>query len=267
MATPEQQPIIDVARRTLATRKQAELLRRIVLSQSMMSSILEISAAEGFKRQALGEAVSRAGLQSVLQEIASSETADGKIDFQKIADDLAGQVPATGENVMAAVVVVLSHSVADDVFTGACESAIELDPVNWIPELNMERKIPLGLLRDKGPAGVFAAELEKLRQQLSAKALPSRAELFFRHVKIRHSPSFGPADPQCFRQSKLVEAEALQNAIVHGSDLSLVGLEQSRQTMLFLHQAALTALRSLASAYRLPVEWNTLLSATTKDAR
>jgi hypothetical protein len=115
------------------------------------------------------------------------------------------------------------------------------------------------LLRDKGPAGVFAFELDKLRQQLPDKSLSSRAELFFRHVKIRHHAAFGPADVQYFRPSRLVEADTLRNNIVHESHLPQIDLALGKQIMLFLHEASLTALRSLAAAYRLPVEWNILL--------
>jgi hypothetical protein len=206
MATPEQQPIIDVARRTLGIRKQAGLLRRIVLSQSMMSSILELLAtSDDLRKEPLSEHPSGGNaLRASLHDIASSETSDAAIDFDEIARDLARQAPATGENVLASAVVVMSYTLADDVFTATCESAIELDPVNWIPELSMDRKVTLGFLRDKGPAGVFAVELEKLRQQLGSRSLPSRAELLFRHIKVRHNPAFGPADVQCFRQSKLI---------------------------------------------------------------
>jgi hypothetical protein len=233
----------------------------------MMSSVLENRrvSSELNEPAAAGLTTSKAVLQSLLQEIATSETADSAMDFDKIAETLARDTAIDSEKVVAAMVVVLSHATADDVYTGACESAIELDPASWIPELNMERKIPLSLLRDKGPAGVFAVELEKLRYQLSDRSLASRAELFFRHVKIRHSPMFGPADAQCFRQSKLVEADDLRNAILHERGLSQIDLDQSRRTMLFLHEAAMTAMRSLASAYRLPVEWNTLLGGVSED--
>ncbi|MGC2769832.1 MAG: hypothetical protein WB607_30355 [Candidatus Acidiferrum sp.] len=233
----------------------------------MMSSVLENPRVSSELNQQTAAALttSKVVLQSLLQEIATSETADSAMDFEKIAETLARDTAIDGEKVVAAMVVVFSHATADDVFTGACESAIELDPASWIPELNMERKIPLSLLRDKGPAGVFAVELEKLRYQLSDRSLASRAELFFRHVKIRHSPMFGPADAQCFRQSKLVEADDLRNAILHERGLSQIDLDQSRRTMLFLHEAAMTAMRSLASAYRLPVEWNSLLGGVSED--
>jgi hypothetical protein len=260
MATPEQQPIIDLARRTLASRQCSELLRRVILSQSTLTSALEISAASDALKQPLsGQPSGRAILPSLLQQIASGEAADPAIDFDKMAEGLAQRTAITGASVTAASVIILSHAVADDIFTAACESAIELDPASWFAELSMERKVPLSLLRDKGPAGVFALELDKLRQQLPDRSLSSRAELFFRHVKIRHHSTFGPADVQYFRQSRVVEADTLRNNIVHESQLPQIDLDLGRQIMLFLHEASLTALRSLAAAYRLPVEWNILL--------
>jgi hypothetical protein len=267
MATPEQQPVIDLARRTLASRQCAELLRRVVFSQSMLTSALEVFATSGaFKEQSLsGVPAGKSSLRSLLQEIASPETTDPGIDFDKITDALVLQTAVNGENVIAAAVIVLSHATADDIFTVACESAIELDPASWFSELSMERKVPLSLLRDKGPAGVFALELDKLRQQISERSLPNRAELFFRHVKIRHHSMFAPADIQYFRQSRLVEAENLRSNILHESGLPQIDLELGKQIMLFLHESALTALRSLAFAYRLPVEWSILLGTTRED--
>lgn len=260
MATPEQQPIIDLARRTLASRQCSELLRRVIVRQSTLTSALEIAAASDALKQTLSEQPSgRATVLSLLQQIASGETVDAAIDFDKVAEALAQRTAITGESITAASVVILSHATADDIFTAVCESAIELDPASWFSELSMERKVPLSLLRDKGPAGVFALELDKLRQQLPDKSLPNRAELFFRHVKIRHHSTFGPADVQYFRQSRLVEADTLRNNIVHESHLPQIDLDLGRQIMLFLHEASLTALRSLAAAYRLPVEWNILL--------
>jgi hypothetical protein len=268
MATPEQQPVIDLARRTLASRQCAEHLRRIVFSQSMLTSALEVFATSGaIKEQILSEVpAGKSSVRSLLQEIASPEPSDSGIDFDEITDTLAPQTAASTENVIAAAMIILSHATTDDIFTAACESAIELDPASWFSELSMERKVPLSLLRDKGPAGVFALELDKLRQQLSERPLPNRAELFFRHVKIRHHPMFQPADVQYFRQSRLVEAENLRNNILHEGGLPQIDLELGKQIMLFLHEAALTALRSLASAYRLPVEWNILLGVCKEDA-
>jgi hypothetical protein len=260
MATPEQQPIIDVARRTLASRRYSELMCRVIVSQSMITSVLELpKASKTFNEQILAESsTGRAGLRTLLEQTTSPEAAEAAIDFDGIADTVARQTSLTGAELITAAAIVLSHSMADDIFTAACESAVELDPASWIPELSMERKVPLSLLRDKGPAGVFAHELDKYRQLLPGRSLPSRAELFFRHVKIRHHSKIGPADVRYFRQSRLVEADNLQNNILHSGAMPQIDLELGQQIVLFLHEAAITALRSLAAAYRLPVQWNIL---------
>jgi len=267
MATPEQRPIIDVTRLLAASKKYSALLRRTIVSQSIMSSALQIpKASDALKEVVLYKHQSGlTGLQSLVREMTPTEAVDPVRDFDKIAEVLAQQAAVNGENLIAAFVVVLSHATADDVLTGACELAMDLDPGGWIPDLNMERKVSLATILEKGASGVFASELEKLRQQLSGKALPNRAEQFFRHVKIRHHPMFDPADFRYFRVSRLKEADELRNRIVHGSGLPEIDLELATQTMLFLHEAATTAMRSLASAYRLPIEWSILLGNRTEE--
>jgi hypothetical protein len=266
MATPEQRLATDSARLLVASKRYSAVLRRAIVSQSTMSSALEIPNVSG----ALKDIVRNehhpgvTGLPSFLKEVMQNETVD-PVDSVKIAEFLAQQATVNCERIIAAAVVVLSHATADDVFTAACDLAIELDPATWIPELNMQRHVPLGLLRKEGSSGVFALELEKLRQKLSRKSLPKRAELFFRHVKILHHPMIGPPDVRYFRVSKLKEADGLRNTIVHGSGLPQIDLDLSTSTMLFLHEAAMTAMRSLASWYRLPIEWTILLDGRVED--
>jgi hypothetical protein len=161
--------------------------------------------------------------------------------------------------VIAAAVIVLSHTTADDVFTGACELALAIEPSKWIHELNLDRTFTLKTLNEKGQQGVLALELERFRKRLPAKSLPSRAELFFRQIHIIHNPMFKSTDPQYFRLSALKDADDLRNGIVHGSGLPRVDLERSKNTMLFLHEAATTALRSLGNAYRLPLDYQLLV--------
>ena len=267
MASPEQRLVTDSARLLAASKRYSAVLRRAIVSQSTMSAALEIPTASGaFKDMVQDE--HHAGvtdLQSLLKEIMPTETVDPVRDFDKIAEFLAQKTAVNCERVIAAAVIILSHSTADDVFTAACELAIELDPANWIPELNMKRKVPLGLLKQKGPSGVFAVELERFRQKLSERSLPSRAELFFRHVKIQHHPMLGPADFRYFRVSRLKEADDLRNGVVHGSSLPQINLDLSASTMLFLHEAAITTMRSLTFLYRLPMEWTILLGGRGED--
>lgn len=198
------------------------------------------------------------GLRAVLQEV-------GVEDFGKIAKVLAEQTAVNGEMVIAAAVVILSHSTADDVFTGACDLAVELDPAEWISELNMQRAVTLRDLKEKGVDGVFALELARFRKRFPAKSLPSRAELLFRHVQIRHHYMLKVTDPQYFRLSALEEADDLRNSIVHGTPLPRIDLEQSKNTMLFLHEAAITALRSLSFSYPLPLDPTIFSGQTTKQ--
>jgi len=260
MATPEQRPIVDVSRMVAVSKRYSALLRRIMVSQSAMNSALEIAkAADAIKEPMRCEhRPGITGLQSLLRETTANEVADPVRDFDKIAEFLAQQTSVKGESIMAVAVFLLSHATADDVFTGACDLAIDLDPGAWVSDLNMERKVTLGTLRDKGTSGVFAGELEKLRQQLAAKALHSRAELFFRHVKIRHHPMFDPGDARFLRVSKLKEADDLRNIVLHGTGAAEMELEEANRMMLFLHEAAITAMRSLANAYHLPMEWSIL---------
>lgn len=267
MATPEQRPAIELARLELASRRCSEVLRRIIVSQSTLSSALEVpKVPSAFKDYALSRHVAgRTDLTSLLTEVATPQGVNLQKQFDEITEALAQQTAVTGEEVIAAAVVVLSHSTVDDAFTAACQLAIDLEPTDWVPELNMERKVTLGLLREKGPAGIFALELDKLRRQMSSKSLVSRAELFFRHVKIHRHPMFGPEDVRHFRISKLKEAQDLRNSIVHGRGLPKIALDLSESTMLFLHEAATTAMRSLAAAYRLPTDWNILAGRQSED--
>ena len=125
-----------------------------------MTSALEIPKVSGALKDLVSYEHNAAftGLPSLVKEMMPVETVNPVRDFDKIAEILAQQSVVSCERVISAVVV-LSHSTADDVFTAACELAIELDPASWIPELNMKRKVPLGLLKAKSSSGVFATEL------------------------------------------------------------------------------------------------------------
>jgi hypothetical protein len=226
-----------------------------------MSSALEIPKASSALKDIVRyeHRAEVTGLRSLLKEMMPTETRETVREFDEIVEFLSQQTAVNCERIIAAAVVVLSHSTADDVFTAACELAIELDPATWIPELDMKRTVPIGLLKQKGLSGVFADELERLRRKIPRMSLARRAELFFRRVTIRHHPMFGPADVRYFRLSKLKEADDLRNSVVHGSGLPQIELDLSSSTMLFLHEAAITAMRSLATSYRLPVEWTILL--------
>jgi hypothetical protein len=75
------------------------------------------------------------------------------------------------ESVLSAAAIVLAHSNADDVFPGACGLAIELAPDEWKAELNFERKITLGKLREKGAEGVFLSRTAAVGAKVRCEAL------------------------------------------------------------------------------------------------
>jgi len=235
------------------------------VSGTIMAAALELPTMSSELKQRVFRAhvAGKTGLRSFLSELSTDPPYDPVKDFERIAGLLAEQRAVNGEMVIAAAVVVLSHSMTDDVFTAACGLAIELGPTGWIPDLNPDRHVTLKTLREKGAEEVFRLELERFRRLLPAKSLPNRADLFFRHVPIRHDTIYTSKDAEYFQQSKLEEADELRNGIVHGSGLPQIDLELSRNTMLFLHEAALTALRSLAYAYKIPVDATALLGGKT----
>ena len=109
-----------------------------MVSQSIMTSALEIPKISGaLKEQVLRDHVAGvSGLRELLREVAADKPDAPVMDFETVAEALAEQAAVNGEMVIAAAVVVLSHSTADDVFTGACDLAVELDPgeVGFGPE-------------------------------------------------------------------------------------------------------------------------------------
>ena len=164
------------------------------------------------------------------------------------------------EIVISAATIVLSHSTADDVFTEACELAMELDPKKWISELRLERNIPLRLVIEKGSDGVVADELELFRARLGNKSLPGRAEMLFRHVPVLQNRAIPKSDPAYFRMSALKEADDLRIRIVHGSGLPEIDRTRSMNVMLFLHEASFVAIRSVMNAYSIPLNWDNVMT-------
>jgi hypothetical protein len=243
-----------------ASRSCSELLRRTMISQAILASALEIpKMSDAIRERMLRNHVSGAtGLRELLRDPKLFTSDDPDRDFPKIAELFARQAAVNGEMVIAGAVVVLSHSTADDVFTAACGLAVELDQRSWISEINPERTVSVRDLRDKSLEGIFEIELERLKKQMPDKSLPNRAELFFRHVPIVQNDIFGSTDPQYFRASTLKEVDDLRNDIVHRNGLVRVNLKQSTDAMLFLHEAATTALRSLGYAYNIPLDRSTL---------
>ena len=115
------------------------------------------------------------------------------------------------------------------------------------------------LVIEKGSDGVLADELESLRAQLDGKSLPGRAEMLFRHVPVQQHRQIPPTDPSYFRMSTLKDADDLRISIVHGSGLPPIDRTRSKNVMLFLHEAAFVAIRSVVTAYRIPHVWDHLV--------
>jgi len=80
---------------------------------------------------------------------------------------LAKQTAINAGMLISAAAVILSHSTADDVFTEACKLAIDLDNDKWISRLDLDSKVSLRLLKDKGATGVFAEELQRYKARLA----------------------------------------------------------------------------------------------------
>jgi hypothetical protein len=269
-STTPQGPAAQLSPLASASRSCSELLRRTMISQSILASALEIpKMSDAFRERTFREHVSGAsGLREVFRDRKLfTGSYDPDRDFPKIADLFARQTAVNGETVIAGAVLVLSHSTADDVFTAACNLAVELDPRSWISEINPDRTVSVRDLRDKSLERIFEIELERLKKQIPDKSLPNRAELFFRHVPIVHNSIFHSTDPQYFRASMLKEVDDLRIDIVHRNGLVRANLKQSTEAMLFLHEAAVTALRSLGFAYSIHLDQSTLFPGAAGESR
>jgi hypothetical protein len=155
---------------------------------------------------------------------------------------------------------------ADDIFTGVCQLATELDPDDWIAELNPDKTITVRDLIDKGRDGVLEAELTKFGKRLGNKSLPTKAELLFKHVTIRQHKDNLPSSAEYFRASELKIADDLRNEIIHGGVLPHIPVSRALAITMFLHEAASTAIRSIGFAYPLSLDedyWREL--AATKN--
>jgi hypothetical protein len=230
-----------------------------------MNSALELPKVS----EVLKERVSRShltgesGLLALFRELKVPDSFDPSIDIPRIAKQLAEQTAVDLEVIISAATIILSHSTADDVFTGACELSMELAPKDWISELNPNRNVSLRLVIEKGSDAVLADELESLRARLVGKSLPGRAEMLFRHVPVKQHAQIPPADPAYFQMSMLKEADNLRISIVHGNGLPRIDRNRSKNMMLLLHEAAFVAIRSVVTAYRIPLVWEHLMKSYT----
>lgn len=262
---------IPVDRMASASRRCVELLQRISSSYSIVSSALELRRVspvleeETRRRHVSGES----GFLDFLTENDLIVQTDPTTphDPQKarslIADMLAKQTAINAATVISAAIVILSHSTADDIFTDVCNLAIDLDGDNWISQLNLDSKVSLRSLQEKGAAGVFTEELERFKIRLAGKSLPNRARILFDRVPIKLHADMRPDDPSYFKMSRLLEVDELRKEIVHKNGLPRTDPLSGEKYAGFLHEAAGTALRSVVSAFRIPWDleyWQSLFT-------
>ena len=243
----------------------AQLLRRITTSHATMNSAFDLlKVSDVFKESVARNYLSpESGLLALFRELEVPESFDPSIEIPRIAKQLAEQTAVNLEVITSAATIILSHSTADDVFTGACELSIDLAPKEWVSELKSNRNVPLRSLIEKGIDGVLAHELKSLRAGLGGKSLPGRAEMLFRHVRVQQHPLIPPTDPSYFRISTLKEADDLRISIVHGNGLPRIESARSENVMRFLHEAAFVAIRSVITAYRISQVWDNLMKLYT----
>ena len=129
-----------------------------------------------------------------------------------------------------------------------------LTPDEWEAELNFERKITRGELREKGAEGVFSRELQLVERRLGAKSLPSRAELLFRHLPIRKHKDILKQEAAYYAGLKLKEADDRRHGIIDGVGWPKIDVVSSGAVASVLHEAAFTALRSIAFKFGLPLD-------------
>jgi hypothetical protein len=228
----------------------SEVLLRIAISQSIINSALEIPRSFDVVQERSLES-HRSGQSGVLDILLDGQIKgiSSRDELDPFLKALALQTTVNAEMVISAAAIILSHSTADDVFTAACQMAIDLEPREWISELNLKRTVSLETLKEKGGDRVFADELRSYRDGLGGKSLPTRADLLFGHVLVKLHSAIPKEDVAYFRLSRLKEVDELRHRIVHGDGIQKVRLKDGIDAALFLHEAAQTALRSLANKH------------------
>ncbi len=264
------QPTCD---RLEAGRRCTATVHRITISQAIVSSALEVPkvsntlAKEVLRSHLSGETGLAEALSGLIVPIDPAKPFDPAKSLELIAEGIAKQTVVNVETVIAAAVVVLSHSTADDIFTDALKIAIDVDPNGWLSEVSQNNKVTLKQMSEEGVEGVLAGALRSFRNRLGRKeSLPSRAELLFRHIKILHNSIFEAKDPRRFKLALLKGADDLRVKIVHGTGLPKIDIDHSKSTMLFLHEAAFTAIRSVGGAFNLPLDMEYFKQLATNAA-
>ncbi len=233
------------------TTRCSEVFLRTAISQSIVSSALEISKSFDVIRQRSLEShlSGESGVLNILVDRQVIKGISSKDDLGPFLDALALQTTVNAEMAISAAAIILSHSTADDVFTAACQMAMDLAPEDWVSEVNLDRTVSLKVLKEKGRDRVFKDELRTFRNAVAAKSITKRADLLFSHVPVKLHGEISKDDVAYFRLSKLKEMDELRHNIVHADGLQRVRLKDGTEAALFFHEAAHTALRSLANNY------------------
>lgn len=238
------------------TTRCSELFRRTIVSLSIVSSALEIPKSSHLISERAFES-HRTGQSGVLDLLINRQLIKGitsKDELEPVLRALAVQTTMNVATVISAAAIILSHSTADGVFTAACQMSLDLEPGKWMSELNLNKTIRLETLKEKGMDRVFEDELRSYRKGIEAKSLPTRADLLFRRVSIQLHGDIPKDDVAYFRLSELKRMDELRHGIIHSDGLQKVGLKDGAEAAFFLHEAAHTALRSVAAAYKIPLQ-------------
>lgn len=237
-----------------AIRAITRVFRQIMISNATITSALQLPVAfPEFKKKILrghmdGSTVAKELVGKFLTPAPSEQ------DFEKLAVQLANQATLNAETVLAAAVVVLAHSNADDVFTSVCQIAIDLDPEGWISEVNKDVKVTIGELRTKTVREIYVDALKHFSDRIGSKSIVSRSDLLFKHVPIRLHNHILPDEDAYYKREKLKEADDLRHAIVHGGNLPIIPISKSESIAKFLDEAASTAGRSVVFHFGLPMD-------------
>ena len=273
--TETPQPQLDtVLKAQAASQRCVELFHRVMLSRAIVSSALELRGVLGELEMKMRHhhASGVSGVKDLLTEhkiivpIEEGKPFDVEEVMPLIAKGLAKQAAVNAEKVISAAVVILSHSIADDVFTEVCKLAIDLDPAKWIPLLELERKVTLRSVKEKGADGIFEEELQRLKSRMGGKSFPNRAKILFERVPIQMNPQILRTDPDYFKLSQLKEVDELRVKLVHSNGLPEIDPEAGNKFAGFLHEAASTAVRSLVVIYEIPQNrphWLSLVTPPT----
>jgi hypothetical protein len=247
----------------------SEVFLRIAISQSIISSALEVPKSFDVVQERAFEShrSGQSGMLDVLLDRQILKGVSSKDQLDPFLKAIAMQTTVNAEVAISAAAIILSHSTADEAFTAACQMAIDLEPGRWISELNLKRTVSLEALKDRGADKVFTDELRFYRDGLGGKSIVKRADLLFAHVPIVLHSEIPKEDVSYFRLSRLKEMDELRHNIVHEDGLQKVRLKEGTEAAFFFHEAAHTALRSLANNYRFTLEPEVLFKNLTEKGK